>query len=498
MVVGFSGVMIFLFVPETVWDRTPVPKKKKREKRTRRSKSPFASIASLRHRSLRPPSEKNHNSQIEHPADASAEKLDLANAVSDAEHPPTIAERRKQKQQHRVGFMENVEMVQEEADSDAKSSTVIGSDSQTDPAKSDNPEVEKDEKSDAPEVEKDGKSDDPEIEKDKNSDIPEAEKGEINHDIQLPEIQISSPAIPTGSETPHHNPPFNPTSPVPDTLTVARSASPSSSIPPPLNTTQRYTNNHRTQPPRTFIQTLNPWTGRISHASWFRVAFRPFVLYAYPSILWSTMVYSLSVGWLIVLSESVSTIYRDKETYNFSALGTGLVYISPFIGGVLGTAVAGKASDIIIKFMSRKNGGVYEPEFRLVMAIPVTLATCIGLMGFGWSAEEKDKWIVPTVFFGIISFGCSLGSTTAITFAVDSYRQFAGEALVTLNFSKNILHGLVFSLFFNHWLEGQGPKKVFLAIGGIQLACLFSTIPVYIWGKRARMWTVRQNFMEKF
>jgi len=87
--------------------------------------------------------------------------------------------------------------------------------------------------------------------------------------------------------------------------------------------------------------------------------------------------------------------------------------------------------------MSRRNGGIYEPEYRLVMAIPIALATGIGLMGFGWSAQERDNWIVPTVFFAIISFGCSLGSTTAITFAVDSYRIYAGEALVTLNFSKS-------------------------------------------------------------
>ncbi|EPS41589.1 hypothetical protein H072_4516 [Dactylellina haptotyla CBS 200.50] len=123
--------------------------------------------------------------------------------------------------------------------------------------------------------------------------------------------------------------------------------------------------------------------------------------------------------------------------YGFNQLQTGLVYISPFIGGILGSAVAGKLSDVIVKVMAKKNNGLYEPEFRLVMAIGVALATSIGLMGFGWSAYEGDKWIVPTVFFGIISFGCSLGSTTAITFAVDSYRQYAAEALVTLNFSKS-------------------------------------------------------------
>jgi hypothetical protein len=265
--------------------------------------------------------------------------------------------------------------------------------------------------------------------------------------------------------------------------------------PAPINP---YTEARKVQPPNTFLQQLRPWNGRINSSPWPRVFIRPFILFCYPSILWSTLVYSLSIGWLIVLSESVSTIYMERDTYNFTPLQTGLVYISPFVGGVLGTAVAGKVSDRIVRYMARKNDGVYEPEFRLVMALPIALTTVIGLMGYGWSAQERDAWIVPTIFFGLISFGCSLGSTTAITFAVDSYRQYAGEALVTLNFSKNIFHGLVFSLFFNKWLDGEGSRDTFVAIGGIQLACLLTTIPMYIYGKRARMWTVRRNMMERW
>ncbi|KAK0703630.1 hypothetical protein B0T26DRAFT_732092 [Lasiosphaeria miniovina] len=140
----------------------------------------------------------------------------------------------------------------------------------------------------------------------------------------------------------------------------------------------------------------------------------------------------------------------------------GLVYLSPFIGGILGTAVAGKVSDVIVKAMARRNGGLYEPEFRLVMAAPVALTKVVSLMSFGWSAQVRDNYIVPTVFFGVVSFGCSLGLTTAITFCVDSYRQYAGEALVTLNFSKNIFHGLVFSLFVTAWLTADGPKSVYV------------------------------------
>lgn len=248
-------------------------------------------------------------------------------------------------------------------------------------------------------------------------------------------------------------------------------------------------------PRQTFFQQLKPYNGRLRHDNWFRVAVRPFGLLLYPAVLWSSIIYACSIGWLIVLSESIAVVYRSKETYNFSAISAGLIYLSPFIGGILGTAVAGKISDITVRAMTRHNNGLYEPEFRLFMVVPVAVTTGIGLMGFGWSAQIHDNWIVPTIFFGIISFGCSLGSTTAITFCVDSYRQYASEALVTLNFSKNVLHGLVFSLFFTSWLVDDGPKRVFVWIGIIQLILISFSVPMYIFGKRARMWTLRQNLM---
>lgn len=260
-----------------------------------------------------------------------------------------------------------------------------------------------------------------------------------------------------------------------------------------------YTTALRQQPARTFIQQLRPFHGRLNSDRWFKVLLRPFVLFSYPAILWSAAVYSCSVGWLIVISESLAIIYQESAHggYNFTPLQTGLVYVAPFVGGLFGTAVAGKVSDVVVKAMSRRNGGLYEPEFRLVMGIPILFTTVIGLMGFGWSAEERDHWVVPTIFFGVISFGCSLGSTTSITFCVDSYRQYAGEALVTLNFSKNIFHGLVFSLFFTHWMSKDGTKTVFIWTGVIQLILMLTTIPLFIYGKRLRMWTVRKNFVER-
>ena len=46
-------------------------------------------------------------------------------------------------------------------------------------------------------------------------------------------------------------------------------------------------------------------------------------------------------------------------------------------------SIAGKISDIVTRALTKRNGGVYEPEFRLIMVIPVVLATAFGLYGFG-------------------------------------------------------------------------------------------------------------------
>lgn len=453
MIVGFCFALLFLFVPETFWDRTPRPKDKSR-------RGTFASLSTMFHGQTRRPSD------VAIGCDGPADMRKLAieqSATAAGNRPATIAERRQIKNGPHVGFAsrsahEHAALTQElpspsfhvtqlpvaapvDALGDHTSGGIYPSTIGERIAEARPPAASPDNvtslalHSESWRVQPTG----------------QAPQTPGLHSFNSPfYLSVEKPDTDYLSNE-HVEPPRvvdTPTSviaPTPATTVLGTAAGSSEKWPPLSAGPQRYTAHLRTQPPKTFYQTLKPWNGRLRRDNWFRVAIRPFILFAYPSILWSTLVYSLSVGWLIVLSESMSTIYRSKSTYHFTALGTGLVYISPFIGGILGTAVAGKLSDIIVRFMSRRNGGIYEPEFRLVMALPVAIATTIGLMGFGWSAAERDRWIVPTIFFGIISFGCALGSTTAITFAVDSYRQYAGEALVTLNFSKSESNSVPFA-----------------------------------------------------
>ena len=413
MVVGFCFGLVFFFVPETFWDRTPRPSMKK-------GKTTFTSISTIFNH---PHNGKKSNISLGGAGPSDIRKFAIGNSAAAESGPRTIAERRHEKNSQHVGFIDNPVSVDGQVESGEKGDAVFHNavDAFGNPSAMQSPKINREQ---TPAI---------------NVISPASDKVQTQEDAPTLHNFNSPHYLGKEQEDTYNikNEPEEPKSAMTQPDSAMSDPFTGLSDVPMTPGAHRYTNYLRTQPAKTFAQTLKPWNGRLRNDNWFRVAFRPFILFAYPSILWSTLVYSLSIGWLIVLSESVAYIYRNKQTYNFSALGTGLVYISPFIGGILGTAVAGKVSDIIVRFMSRRNGGVYEPEFRLVMAFPVAIATCVGLMGFGWSAQERDNWIVPTVFFGIISFGCALGSTTAITFAVDSYRQYAGEALVTLNFSKS-------------------------------------------------------------
>lgn len=380
MIVGFGLTLLFLFVPETFWDRTPRPHHwdQHHNRPARPGLASRMSVASIfRHAQQ----EKHQDSAAKlHPADLE-KAMDLRSpGTTDG----SLAQKRLSRHAHFGDDNEKPDTSEDSVPPKHNPSSAEGLGEETEPSQL-----------------------------------------EPAHTVEIaPGVFATEPTTPRNQII----------AATPADAGYFGSAPPSPSAPSLKHT---YTNYYRGAPPKSFAQTLKPFSGRLCNDNWFHVAARPFILFAYPAILWSAMLYALSVGWLIVLSESVSTIYESRTTYGFTSLQAGLIFLSPFIGGILGTAVAGKVSDLIVRYVSRKNGGIYEPEFRLIMAIPVAISTVVGLMGYGWSAQNRDAWIVPTIFFGIISFGCCLGSTTAITFAVDSYRQYAGEALVTLNFSKS-------------------------------------------------------------
>jgi len=75
--------------------------------------------------------------------------------------------------------------------------------------------------------------------------------------------------------------------------------------------------------------------------------------------------------------------------------------------------------------MTQRNGGIYEPEFRIVLVIPQLIFGCAGLYGFGITAASLGKYsyIWPIFFFGLEVMGMVIGAVASALYIVDAHRE---------------------------------------------------------------------------
>ncbi|KAL2007440.1 hypothetical protein VTN00DRAFT_8878 [Thermoascus crustaceus] len=241
---------------------------------------------------------------------------------------------------------------------------------------------------------------------------------------------------------------------------------------------------------------LLPYSGYVNDVSFWNTLIRPFYLLASPAVLWAVLLFTTCISWLVGISITLSQIF-SAPPYNFSVGAVGATNMSSFVASVIGTLVAGPLIDGLVTRMSKMNKGIFEPEFRLPIMTTYLLFTATGFFAWGQSSHAQNPWPVPVIIgLGLINLGVQLGTTGVVTYIVDCHREKAGEAFATMNFIKNLFAcGLTF--YLNGWIDSQGVRKVFFTIGGITVGVTLLTVPMYMYGKRARSWVYRHNIANR-
>ncbi|KAK5134286.1 hypothetical protein LTR08_006715 [Meristemomyces frigidus] len=223
---------------------------------------------------------------------------------------------------------------------------------------------------------------------------------------------------------------------------------------------------------------ISPFNGRHTHDSFSKLLLRPFPLFLHPGILWACLIQGTLIGWTVLI-------------------GVVLAAIIAFIGALLGFVLAGLLSDSSAKWMTRRNGGIYEPEFRMVLVIPQLVFGCAGLYGFGITANNTWRygWFWPEFFFALEVVGMINGAVASALYIVDAHRDVAVEAFTCLLVFKNTFSfGLTFSGY--NWLVKSGIRPVFVAIGSVQVAGCCLTVVMYVFGKKNRSFFARHDILK--
>jgi hypothetical protein len=152
----------------------------------------------------------------------------------------------------------------------------------------------------------------------------------------------------------------------------------------------------------------------------------PVMLLRHPTVLWACAMWSVTFTWVIIQGAVADQIF-EAPPYLMTPITVGnLVGIAPLIGSALGTLVSGPFSDWSAQYMAKRNGGIYEPEFRLILIVPALIAIIIGAFGLGSGIQNGVSAITCGVFLAIINFAVGVGCTSIVTYSNDVFKQNPG------------------------------------------------------------------------
>jgi MFS family permease len=130
------------------------------------------------------------------------------------------------------------------------------------------------------------------------------------------------------------------------------------------------------------------------------------------------------IGWTVLIGIVLSAIMLGPPLW-FTEVETGYMYTGAFVGALIGFLLCGLLSDWSARFLTRRNDGVYEPEFRMVLVIPQLILGCAGLYGFGWCAAgvRHYGWFWMDFWFACEVAGMVCGAVGSALYVVDAHRE---------------------------------------------------------------------------
>lgn len=221
--------------------------------------------------------------------------------------------------------------------------------------------------------------------------------------------------------------------------------------------------------------------------------------------LWHTMrVFTFPAVWFAGLQWGLQniclTFYLTVEEdnwydapWNYTDTQVGNMNIPALIGSVIGCFYGGYCSDKFLIWMTKRNKGVMEAEYRLYLMFLCVLIFPTGMWLFGIGSAWGWSWPVPYVGLGFIGFGYGCAGDLSITYLADSYPDMILEGMVGVAVINNTL-AMVFTFVASYWIDSS-LQNCFIELGVISFLVMGLSLPMIVYGKRARRWT-RSRYMK--
>lgn len=174
-------------------------------------------------------------------------------------------------------------------------------------------------------------------------------------------------------------------------------------------------------PKKTFLQQLAVFSGTHSDENLLQLVAAPVLCFLNVAAFWVIAVAGAVTSFYVAQSYVAAQIFFYPP-YNLSSSGVGFLFTGPFLGGMLGSLAFMLISDPLIVWCSKRNGGIYEPEFRIIPGV-IGLISGAGICGYAAVTNSGGSMYAASTLWGVGLFGIFFVVTPANAYAIDAYRE---------------------------------------------------------------------------
>ncbi|KAF8853157.1 MFS general substrate transporter [Acephala macrosclerotiorum] len=211
-------------------------------------------------------------------------------------------------------------------------------------------------------------------------------------------------------------------------------------------------------------------------------------VFTFPAVIYSGIQWGAQDAWLTFYL----TLEQDNwygPPWNYSDVGSGLMNIPTLIGAVIGCFWGGYLSDRFVIWMAERRNGIREAEDRLWMMYPCAIISPAGMLIFGIGTAYGWSWPPCYVGLGLIGFGWGCAGDLSMSYLMDAYPEMVLEGMVGVSVINNSL-AMIFTFTASDWLDASGVRDCFIAIAVLDFFFVMLTVPMMIYGKQCRRWTL--------
>ncbi|KIY03790.1 uncharacterized protein Z520_00481 [Fonsecaea multimorphosa CBS 102226] len=247
-------------------------------------------------------------------------------------------------------------------------------------------------------------------------------------------------------------------------------------------------------PPKTWLQQMAVYNGIFVQDSILKMVIACPAILLNLSALWAVFAYGSSVCWQITTAVMASIFFAGPP-YLYTTAQIGYTSVGSMIGALLACLIMGIIADPITKAMSRRNRGVFEPEFHLPMVFVGSAFAIAGMIGEGHAITQAQSVYLICFCWGLNSFGLGVIAISVNTYILAAFRNYSTEIFImAMVFRSFVGYGIADVIV--DWYMSAGPVQIFDITAGIVGAFCLLSVPLYVFGKRYRSYWQHHNLIK--